>query len=148
VPEAAPQKLMLLSKSVEIRQSKTASRPTIRRSPICVFTQPPPIAEIQTGHYPPSVEPDPLRRCSPLRPPSARNAVADAVRHAAVFGGRMSPTMYKTCAGVAPPLRRTKFNPAHMLERAAPALAVERAKCLRCQCDSLASDSPAANIPS
>ena len=29
-PEAAPQKLMLLSKSVEIRQSETASRPTIR----------------------------------------------------------------------------------------------------------------------
>ena len=36
-PEAAPQKLMLLSKSVEIRQSETASRPTIRRSRICVF---------------------------------------------------------------------------------------------------------------
>jgi hypothetical protein len=29
-PEAAPQKLMLLSKSVEIRQSETASRPIIR----------------------------------------------------------------------------------------------------------------------
>ncbi|HEV3235504.1 MAG TPA: hypothetical protein VGZ25_00850 [Gemmataceae bacterium] len=40
MPEAAPQKLMLLSKSIEIRQSETASRPTIRRSRICVFTQP------------------------------------------------------------------------------------------------------------
>jgi hypothetical protein len=47
---------MLLSTSVEIRQSKIASWPTIRRSRICVFTQPPPIAEIQTGtHFPPSV---------------------------------------------------------------------------------------------
>ena len=36
-PLAAPQKLMLLSTSVEIRQSKTASRPTIRRSRICAF---------------------------------------------------------------------------------------------------------------
>src|SRR6202022_3753924 len=33
---------MLLSKSIEIRQSETASRPTIRRSRICVFTQPRP----------------------------------------------------------------------------------------------------------
>ena len=32
---------MLLSKSVEIRQSETASQPTIRRSRTCVFTQPP-----------------------------------------------------------------------------------------------------------
>src|ERR1700730_8337032 len=31
---------MLLSKSVEIRQSETASRPTIRQSRISVFTQP------------------------------------------------------------------------------------------------------------
>ena len=31
---------MLLSKSVEIRQSETASRPAIRRSRICIFTQP------------------------------------------------------------------------------------------------------------
>jgi type IV secretory pathway TrbF-like protein len=31
---------MLLSTSVEIRQSKIASWPTIRRSRICVFTQP------------------------------------------------------------------------------------------------------------
>src|ERR1700730_9485607 len=43
---------MLLSTSVEIRQSKIASWPTIRRSRICVFTQPPPIAEIQTGTLP------------------------------------------------------------------------------------------------
>src|SRR6202035_4093661 len=43
---AAPQKLMLLSTSVEIRQSKIASWPTIRRSRICVFTQPPPFPEI------------------------------------------------------------------------------------------------------
>src|SRR5580658_3757956 len=42
------QKLMLLSKSVEIRQSKTTSRPTIRRSRICIFTQPRSKAEIQT----------------------------------------------------------------------------------------------------
>jgi hypothetical protein len=27
----------------------------------------------------------------------------DADRHAAVFGGRINPTMYKACAGVAPP---------------------------------------------
>jgi uncharacterized protein len=39
---------MLLSKSVEIRQSKTASRPTIRRSRIYIFTQPRSKAEIQT----------------------------------------------------------------------------------------------------
>jgi hypothetical protein len=37
---------MLLSTSVEIRQSKTASRPTIRRSRICAFYT----ASVETGH--------------------------------------------------------------------------------------------------
>src|SRR5256885_3258864 len=36
---------MLLSTSVEIRQSETASRPTIRRSRICMFTQPPSLSD-------------------------------------------------------------------------------------------------------
>src|SRR6202040_3771169 len=54
------------------------------------FTQPPPIAEIQTGILPAiRRKPDPLRRRSPLRPPSARSeCVADADRYAAAVGGR------------------------------------------------------------
>jgi hypothetical protein len=60
-----------------------------------------PIAEIQTGTLPAiRRKPDPLRR----RSRSGRQArVQNADRYAAAVGGRMSPTMYKACAGVAPP---------------------------------------------
>jgi hypothetical protein len=43
---------MLLSKSVEIRQSETASRPAIRRSRICIFYT----ASVESGLPSPSTE--------------------------------------------------------------------------------------------
>jgi len=39
----------------------------------------------------------------PGREARVQNAIADADRRAAAFGGRINPTMYKACAGVAPP---------------------------------------------
>src|ERR1700704_3953660 len=77
-----------------------------RRGP----STPSPFAEIQKlGHYPPSfvslIHSAALPRAHRSgRQARLQNAVADADRHAAAVGGRMTPTMYKDCAGVAPPL--------------------------------------------
>jgi hypothetical protein len=64
-----------------------------------------PLLKFKLGHYPPSVvsliHSAAAHRSG--RQARVQNAVADADRYAAVFGGRMTPTMYKDCAVVAPP---------------------------------------------
>jgi hypothetical protein len=63
------------------------------------------LLKFKLGHYPPSVvsliHSAAAHRSG--RQARGQNAVADADRHAVAFGGRMSPTMYKACAGGAPP---------------------------------------------
>jgi hypothetical protein len=73
------------------------------------------LLKFKLGHYPSSVASLIHSTAAHGSGGQAGNAVADADRHAAVFGGRMSPTMYKACAGVAPPPRHA----AGVLSRAA-----------------------------
>ena len=66
------------------------------------------LLKFRLGHHPPSVVSLTHTAALPRAHRSGRQArvqyaVADADRHAAVLGGRMSPTMHKACAGVAPP---------------------------------------------
>jgi hypothetical protein len=59
------------------------------------------LLKFKLGHYPPSVvvsliHPAAAHRSG--RQARVQNAVADADRHAAAFGGRINPSMYKACA--------------------------------------------------
>ena len=61
-----------------------------------------PLLKFKLGHYPPSVvsliHPAAAHRSG--RQARVQNAVADADRHAAAFGGRINPSMYKACAAL------------------------------------------------
>jgi hypothetical protein len=63
-----------------------------------------PLLKFKLGHYPSVVS---LIHSAAAhrsgRQARVQNALADADRHAAAVGGRIIPTMYKDCAGVAPP---------------------------------------------